>query len=89
MKKLSTLFLCAVAMFMLASCGGASKKAEAEQSEKCCLPIGVQLYSVRDDMAKDFKGTLQKVKELNDAIYLQLLKTEHQIPWYMYRTRLY
>ena len=64
MKKLSTLFLCAVAMFMLASCGGASKKAEAKQSEECCLPIGVQLYSVRDDMAKDFKGTLQKVKEL-------------------------
>ena len=64
MKKLSTLFLCAVAMFMLASCGGASKKAEAEQGENCCLPIGVQLYSVRDDMAKDFKGTLQKVKEL-------------------------
>ena len=64
MKKLSTLFLCAVAMFMLASCGGASKKAEAEQSAECCLPIGVQLYSVRDDMAKDFKGTLQKVKEL-------------------------
>ena len=28
------------------------------------MPIGVQLYSVRDDMAKDFKGTLKKVKEL-------------------------
>ena len=67
MKKLSTLLLFAVAMFMLASCGGAAKKAEtakAEKSEEGCLPVGLQLYSVRDDMAKDFKGTLQKVKEM-------------------------
>ncbi|MGI6279261.1 MAG: sugar phosphate isomerase/epimerase family protein [Acutalibacteraceae bacterium] len=28
------------------------------------FPIAVQLYSVRDDMAADFKGTLQKVKEM-------------------------
>ena len=28
------------------------------------LPVGLQLYTVRDDMAKDFEGTLQKVKEL-------------------------
>ncbi len=28
------------------------------------LPIGLQLYSVRDDMKVDFKGTLQKVKNL-------------------------
>lgn len=28
------------------------------------LPIGVQLYSVRDDMEKDFEGTLKKVKEM-------------------------
>lgn len=26
--------------------------------------IGLQLYSVRDDLAKDFKGTLKKVKEM-------------------------
>ena len=26
--------------------------------------IGIQLYSVREDMAKDFEGTLRKVKEL-------------------------
>ncbi len=67
MKKLSTLLMFAVVMFMLASCGGASKKAETavtETSGECCLPIGLQLYSVRDDMAKDFKGTLQKVKEM-------------------------
>lgn len=26
--------------------------------------VGVQLYSVRDDMAKDFEGTLQKISEM-------------------------
>ena len=67
MKKFSTLLLVAVAMLTLVSCGNASKKAEtaqAEASENCCLPVGLQLYSVRDDMAKDFKGTLQKVKAM-------------------------
>ncbi len=28
------------------------------------LPIGLQLYSVRDEMEKDFKGTLKKVKAM-------------------------
>ena len=28
------------------------------------LPVGLQLYSVREDMEKDFKGTLKKVKEM-------------------------
>lgn len=28
------------------------------------LPIAIQLYSVRDDMEKDFVGTIKKVKEL-------------------------
>lgn len=28
------------------------------------LPIAIQLYSVRDDMAADFEGTLRKIKEL-------------------------
>lgn len=28
------------------------------------LPVGLQLYSVRDDMEKDFNGTLKKVKEM-------------------------
>jgi len=26
--------------------------------------IGVQLYSVRDDMARDFEGTLQKIADM-------------------------
>lgn len=33
------------------------------------LPIGLQLFSVRDDMEADFKGTLEKVKEMGyDAV---------------------
>lgn len=28
------------------------------------LPVGLQIYSVREDAEKDFKGTIQKVKEL-------------------------
>ena len=28
------------------------------------LPIAIQLYSVRDDMEKDFVGTIKKVKDL-------------------------
>ena len=28
------------------------------------FPIALQLYSVRDDLEKDFEGTLKKVKEL-------------------------
>ena len=33
------------------------------------LPIGLQLYSIREDMEKDFFGTLEKVKEMGyDAI---------------------
>ena len=27
------------------------------------FPIALQLYSVRDDLEKDFEGTLKKVKE--------------------------
>ena len=33
------------------------------------LPIGLQLFSVRDDMAADFEGTLKKLKEMGyDAV---------------------
>ena len=27
------------------------------------LPVAVQLYSVRDEMAEDFEGTIRKMKE--------------------------
>ncbi|MBR5541187.1 MAG: sugar phosphate isomerase/epimerase [Bacteroides sp.] len=61
MKKLSMLMMFVITLMVMAACGNAPKKAET-QCER--LPIGLQLYSVRDDMAKDFKGTLQKVKEM-------------------------
>lgn len=64
MKKLSLLLMFVVAMLAFASCGGASKKNEAKQTEVKELPVGLQLYTVRDDMAKDFKGTLQQVKAM-------------------------
>ena len=55
-----------VAMVAIVSCcGGANKNAEAQcDGKKYCLPVALQLYSVRDAMANDFKGTLQKVKEM-------------------------
>ena len=64
MKKLSTLLFSAVAVLMLASCGGNAKKAECCGDCSETLPIGLQLYSVRDAMEKDFKGTLQQVKAM-------------------------
>lgn len=28
------------------------------------LPVAVQVYSVRDDAERDFKGTMQKIKDM-------------------------
>ena len=28
------------------------------------LPVAVQVYSVREDAAKDFQGTMQKIKDM-------------------------
>ena len=65
MNKITKLLLAAVAVVTLASCGGnAAKKSECCGACKDNLPVGLQLYSIRDDMAKDFKGTLQKVKDM-------------------------
>ena len=65
MKKLSFLMMLAGLMLVMVSCGGASKKSEAQQqTEVKELPVALQLYTVRDDVAKDFKGTLQQVKAL-------------------------
>ena len=65
MKKLSFVMMLAGLMLALVSCDGASKKNEAQQQPEVKeLPVGLQLYTVRDDMAKDFKGTLQQVKAL-------------------------
>ena len=41
------------------------------------LPIGLQLYSVREDLSKDFYGTVKAVKEMGyDAVELSGLKDE-------------
>lgn len=40
--------------------GGLSKLSGAEND----LPIGIQLYTVREKLAKDFKGTLKKVAKI-------------------------
>ncbi len=41
------------------------------------LPIGLQLYSVREDLSKDFYGTVKAVKEMGyDAVELSGLKEE-------------
>lgn len=43
---------------------------------KTNLPVGVQVYSVRDDAAKDFKGTMQKLKDMGyDGVELAGLYT--------------
>ena len=55
---------------LLVSCGG-NKKCSEDQS--CCyeyarrLPVGVQLYSVRTELEKDFYGTLKKIREMGYA----------------------
>ena len=70
MRKFSKFMVLGAAMMAFVSCGGGATKSAETQCEKecevkeCCLPVGVQLYSVRDDMAADFKGTLQKVKAM-------------------------
>ena len=66
MKRIYTIVMAAAACLSMASCGGngAAKSAEGDAAADNKLPIGLQLYSIRDDMAKDFKGTLQKVKDM-------------------------
>ncbi|MBQ0150088.1 MAG: sugar phosphate isomerase/epimerase [Bacteroidales bacterium] len=46
-------------------CGEGSACCKSEFSKK--LPIGVQLYSVRTDLEKDFYGTLKAIKEMGYA----------------------
>ena len=63
MKTNSILIILMVALAAIVACSGnnTQKNAEAEaqcEVKECGLPVGLQLYSVRDDMAKDFKGTL-------------------------------
>ena len=67
MRKFSKFMMLGVAIMTFISCGGAAKSADAQSecdAKECCLPVGVQLYSVRDAMASDFKGTLQQIKAM-------------------------
>ena len=56
MKTLKSLVIVALAAVMLFGCKSAPKE------EK--IPVGVQLYSVRDNMEQDFYGTLKAIKEM-------------------------
>lgn len=60
-KSLVAAFLAAL---MLAGCAG--KKTETAPFPKK-LPVGVQLYSVRTDLEKDFYGTLKQIREMGYA----------------------
>ena len=56
MKTLKNLVIVALAALLCFGCKSAPKE------EK--IPVGVQLYSVRDNMTQDFYGTLKAVKEM-------------------------
>ena len=61
------------AVICLTSCANNCSKNCGKQGECCChqfakkLPVGVQLYSVRTDLEKDFYGTLKAIREMGYA----------------------
>lgn len=61
--KLTSFLTLLVAILTLASC-----TTKVQEQPKCDfskkLPVGVQLYSVRTDLAEDFYGTLKKISEM-------------------------
>lgn len=70
-KSILSAIIIAAAAFLMAGCCNGSKC-----SEGCCtsevqfskkLPVGVQLYSVRTDLEKDFYGTLKAIREMGYA----------------------
>ena len=63
--SLISALMAAAAIFCFSSCGSntASTVDTTFQFEKK-LPIGVQLYSVRTELEKDFYGTLKAIKEM-------------------------
>lgn len=58
MKKI---FLGALAVLMLVSCGGTATEVKAPVEKK---NLALQLYSLRDDIRKDFDGTIKAVGEM-------------------------
>lgn len=73
MKARTIISAALVAVLCLSSCANNCSKSCCKQDECCChqfakkLPIGVQLYSVRTDLEKDFYGTLKAVREMGYA----------------------
>lgn len=61
MKKIFSILLSVAMVATLASCCGEEKK-ECSDCEK--IPVALQLYSLRDNMAQDFYGTMKAVKEM-------------------------
>jgi sugar phosphate isomerase/epimerase len=62
MKSILTI---AIAVFMVASCS--NKPADSKEGETKAKPkkeIALQLYSLRDDISKDFDGIIKKVAEM-------------------------
>src|SRR3954453_13691738 len=47
-----------------AAVGGISAMARRAAADPIGLPIGLQLYTVREQAGKDFEGTLRKVAEI-------------------------
>ena len=73
MKIKTILGAALAAVICLTSCANNCSKNCGKQGECCChqfakkLPVGVQLYSVRTDLEKDFYGTLKAVREMGYA----------------------
>jgi sugar phosphate isomerase/epimerase len=56
-------FTCGAA-FALASLGGVGTLARRAAADPLGLPIGLQLYTVGDDLQKDFEGTMKTVAQI-------------------------
>ena len=63
MKMKNTLVALLSALLLLTGCGNGNQANQTPKLEKK-LPIGLQMYGMRDDLAQDFYGTLVKVKEM-------------------------
>lgn len=62
MRKISLFTWILVSMLLLSSCTQSKGNKEADVTE-VSKNISIQLYSVRDDIARDFHGTIAKVAE--------------------------
>ncbi|HUI33653.1 MAG: sugar phosphate isomerase/epimerase [Dysgonamonadaceae bacterium] len=62
MKKISLFTWILGSMLLLSSCTQSKENKEAEV-DKVSKNISIQLYSVREDIQRDFKGTIAKVAE--------------------------